>query len=71
MIKNMDMVSKSGLTVNNMKVSILMDLRKVEVSLLGLMEILMKVSLKTIKWKGLESLNGKIRNMKVNGKIVR
>lgn len=71
MIKNMDMVSKSGLTVNNMKVSILMDLKKVEEFLLGLMEIPMKESLKTIKWKGLESLNGKIRNMKENGKIAR
>lgn len=65
------MVSKSGLTVNNMKVNISMDLKKEEVSLFGQMEIHMKVSLKTIRWKGLEYLNGKIRNMKGNGRIVK
>lgn len=54
-----------------MKVNISMDLKKEEVSLFGQMEIHMKVSLKTIRWKGLEYLNGKIRNMKGNGRIVK
>lgn len=71
MIKDMDMGLKYGQMVNNMKGNFLMELKKEKENLHGLMVMFMKENLKKIKWKEWEFLNGKIKNMKENGKIVK
>lgn len=71
MIKDMDMGLKYGQMVNNMKDNFLMELKKEKENLHGLMVMFMKENLKKIKWKEWEFLNGKIKNMKENGKIVK
>ena len=71
MIRDMDMGLRFGQMVNNMKVNFVMELKKEKENLHGQMVMFMKENLKKIKWKELEFLNGKIKNMKENGKIVK
>lgn len=71
MIRDMDMGLKYGQMVNNMKGNFLMGLKKEKENLHGLMVMFMKETLEKIKWKELEFLNGKIKNMKENGRTVK
>jgi predicted nucleic-acid-binding protein len=71
MIRDMDMGLKYGQMVNNMKGNFLMGLKKEKENLHGLMVMFMKETLGKIKWKELEFLNGKIKNMKENGRTVK
>lgn len=71
MIRDMAMGLKYGQMVNNTKDNFLMELKKEKENLHGLMVMFMKENLEKIKWKEWEFLNGKIKNMKENGKIVK